>query len=228
MAQRPATTNVLLEAAAWNFINIRRTMQSQKMSSEAGLRFSRGVHPAMAERGLRRCIELMRRMAGGTIAAGIIDEYPLPAEIVTVDLPVPEVTRHLGFAIPQDEIVRILRALEFEVTERGDVLHVVVPDHRLDIGTGLTGRADLIEEIVRVYGYDRVPDALIADELPAQRANVSREREEARCAVKAGLRGSHYRLTTPGREALPTAGRDVKLAGHPLRDADNPSPPTRR
>lgn len=207
MAQRPATTNVLLEAAAWNFINIRRTMQSQKMSSEAGLRFSRGVHPAMAERGLRRCIELMRRMAGGTIAAGIIDEYPLPAEIVTVDLPVPEVTRHLGFAIPQDEIVRILRALEFEVTERGDVLHVVVPDHRLDIGTGLTGRADLIEEIVRVYGYDRVPDALIADELPAQRANVSLEREEALrdALVKAGLREIvTYRLTTPGREALLT------------------------
>ncbi len=204
---RPATTNVLLEAAAWNFINIRRTMQSQKMSSEAGMRFSRGVHPAMAERGLRRCIELMRQITGGVVAQGIIDEYPLPAEVVEVDLPVAEVRRLLGFAITQDEIVRILRSLEFEVTENGDVLHVVVPDHRLDISTGITGQADLVEEIARVYGYDRIPNTVIADALPKQRSNVALEREEALrdALVRAGLREIvTYRLTTPEREALLT------------------------
>jgi len=204
---RPATRNVLLEAASWNFINIRRTMQSQKMNSEAGLRFSRGVHPAMALRGLLRCIELMRQISGGVVAQGVVDKYPRPAEVITVDLPVREVERHLGFAIPQAEIVRILRALEFTVNEQGDVLQVTVPDHRLDIGTGLTGRADLIEEIARVYGYDRLPNTLIADELPAQRANVALEREEALrdALVRAGLREIvTYRLTTPEREALLT------------------------
>ena len=204
----PATKNVLLEAAAWNFINIRRTMQSQKMTSEAGLRFSRGVHPAMAERGLRRCIELMRQTAGGIVAEGIIDHYPLPAPVIEIDLPLSEVERLLGFTIPADEIVRILRALEFTVEERGDVLRVTVPDHRLDIGTGLTGRADLIEEIARIYGYDRLPLTIVRDELPAQWANVSLEHEERVRDVlaKAGLREIvTYRLTTPEQEARLTA-----------------------
>src|SRR5690606_9635083 len=203
-ARGPVTRNVLLEAAAWNFINIRRTMQSQKITSEAGMRFSRGVHPAMAERGLRRCIELMRQISGGTVAAGVIDHYPLPAPAVEVDLPVSEVERLLGFSIPTDEIVRILRALEFAVEELGDTLHVTVADHRMDIGTGLAGRADLIEEIARVYGYDRLPLTVIQDELPAQRANIPLEREEAARDVlaKAGLREiATYRLTTPQQEA---------------------------
>jgi len=206
-ARRPATRNVLLEAAAWNFINIRRTMQSQKMASEAGLRFSRGVHPAMALRGLLRCIELMRQTSGGVVAQGHIDEYPLPAPEVQVDLPVAEVDRLLGFHIPQDEIVRILRALEFTVSEQGDQLRVTVPDHRLDIGTGITGQADLVEEIARIYGYDRIPNTVIGDTLPKQRSNTALEREEMvrDALVRAGLREIvAYRLTTPEREALLT------------------------
>jgi phenylalanyl-tRNA synthetase beta chain len=75
----PDTKNVLLEAASWNFINIRRTMQAQKVFTDAGVRFSRGVHPSQAVLGVRRGIELMRQLGGGQVADGIIDEYPLPA-----------------------------------------------------------------------------------------------------------------------------------------------------
>ncbi|MBN1201045.1 MAG: phenylalanine--tRNA ligase subunit beta [Anaerolineae bacterium] len=206
-ARRVSTTNVLLEAASWNIVSTRRTMQSHKMNTEAGIRFSRGVHPAMAPRGVKRCIELMRQISGGTVAQGIIDNYALPAETVEVDLPVSEVDRLLGFEIPRDEIVRMLRALEFTVEEDGDRLHVTVPDHRLDIGTGLTGRSDLVEEIARVYGYDRVPITVIADELPPQWGNVALEREEhlRDALARAGLREIvTYRLTTPEREALLT------------------------
>lgn len=203
----PATQNVLLEAAHWNFINIRRTMQSQKMSSEAGVRFSRGVHPSIAYLGVQRCAEIMRQISGGKVAQGIIDEYPLPAETVRVDLPVSEVYRLLGFDIPQDEIVRILRSLLFEVIEEGDLLHVTAPDHRMDIGTGVAGRSDLAEEIARIYGLDRIPNTVIADALPPQRANVSLDREERLrdVLVNAGLREIvTYRMTTPEREALLT------------------------
>jgi phenylalanyl-tRNA synthetase beta chain len=202
--RRPPTENVLLEAASWNFINVRHTMQSQRMDSEAGLRFSRGVHPAMASRGLLRCIELMRQISGGVVAQGIIDNYPLPAPVITVDLPVSEVDRLLGISIPQAEIVDILRRLEFEVEPDGGLLHVTAPDHRLDIGTGVTGQADLVEEIARIYGYDRFPNTVIADMLPRQRANTSLEREEALRDVlaRAGLREIvNYRLTTPEAEA---------------------------
>ncbi len=63
-----ATRNILLEGAAWNFINIRKTVAAQKLLSEAAYRFSRGVHPAMAERGVRRCLEVMQQLAGGVIS----------------------------------------------------------------------------------------------------------------------------------------------------------------
>ncbi|MBN1430818.1 MAG: phenylalanine--tRNA ligase subunit beta, partial [Anaerolineae bacterium] len=103
-ARPQSTTNVLLEAAAWNFINIRKTLQAQRergkeISSEAGVRFSRGVHPEQAMAGLLRAIELMRQLAGGEIAQGVVDVYPRPAPVVTVDLPVAEVERLLGVSL---------------------------------------------------------------------------------------------------------------------------------
>ena len=73
------TTAILLEGAAWNNINIRRTVAAQKLQSEAAYRFSRGVHPAMAERGVRRALKLMQQLAGGSISQGLVDNYPLPA-----------------------------------------------------------------------------------------------------------------------------------------------------
>ncbi|HEX3049337.1 MAG TPA: phenylalanine--tRNA ligase subunit beta [Aggregatilineaceae bacterium] len=209
--EHPGSQNVLLEAANWNFIGTRHTMQSQKMSSEAGLRFSRGVHPAIAMVGLRRCIELMRQTAGGTIAQGIIDEYPLPAPTLEIDLPLVYVDQLIGFEIPKVECIRILRALEFTVTDQGESLHVIVPDNRVDVGSGIVGQADLVEEIARIYGYDRIPNTVIADMLPPQRANVLLEREEAvrDALVREGLREiANYRLTTPDREArLTPAGQ---------------------
>lgn len=201
------TETVLLEAASWNFIGIRKTLSSTKIHSEAAARFSRGVHPEMALRGLIRGLKLMAEVSGGTIVPGIIDEYPLPAEIVVVELPISQVNRLLGFEIPQDEIVQILKNLQFEVKAKGEMLTVTVPDHRLDIGKGVIGQADLIEEIARVYGYNHIPDAQIADALPKQRRNLSLEMEERTrdILVEAGLREViSYRLTTPEREALLT------------------------
>ena len=70
------TVNVLLEGAAWDFINIRRTVKAQNLPSEASYRFSRGVHPALAEKGVARALELMRQWTGGTVARGLVDSYP--------------------------------------------------------------------------------------------------------------------------------------------------------
>jgi phenylalanyl-tRNA synthetase beta chain len=70
------TKNVLLEGAAWNMINIRKTARSQNLPSEASYRFSRGVHPSMAERGVRRGLELMHAWGRGIVAAGLVDNYP--------------------------------------------------------------------------------------------------------------------------------------------------------
>ncbi len=198
-----ATTNVLLEAAAWNFINIRRTQQSQKLFSEAGTRFSRGVHPSQAIIGLQRGLEFMRQTGGGSIAEGVIDEYPLPPETINIDLPIDEVRRIMGMNFDVKTAAETLQWLEFEVTIDGDVLHVTVPDHRMDISTGVVGQADLIEEIARINGYDAIPKTLIADELPPGMGNLEAARGEMLLdlLVALGLRENvSYRFTTPERE----------------------------
>lgn len=198
------TTNVLLEAAAWNFINIRRTMSSQKIHTEAAARFSRGVHPSQALLGLKRGIEMMREVGGGEIAAGLLDAYPQPAPTIEVDLPASEVKRLLGIELEPALAAGLLRRLQMQVTLKDNTLHVIVPDHRLDIGTGIVGQADLIEEIARIYGYNNIPSTIIADMLPSQPPdpNVGNEEHIRDLLAALGLRENiSYRLTTPEHEA---------------------------
>lgn len=199
------TKNVLLEAANWNFINIRRTMQAQKVTTDAGVRFSRGVHPSQAILGVQRGIELMRQFGGGKIAQGVIDQYPLPAPVVKLELPVREIERLTGMQIAAETAAQMLRRLSFDVQVNGDTLHITVPDHRMDIDTGVIGQADVVEEIARIHGYDKIPTTMIEDLMPDQWTNVPLEREEeARDVLVAlGLRENiAYRFTTPEREAL--------------------------
>jgi phenylalanyl-tRNA synthetase beta chain len=196
----PETRSVLLEGAAWNLINIRRTLGAQRLSSEAAYRFARGVHPAMAERGVRRGLEMMARLSGGTIARGLVDAYPLPPPAPVVELSLEQIERALGVRLGAEEVAGLLRRLEFEVAVEGHGLRVLAPDHRLDIGTGLTGVADVIEEIARTYGYDRIPETMIADPLPRQVGNPEAEAEEMVRDLLAGLGLQEvvtYRITNP-------------------------------
>ncbi len=212
------TTSVLLEAANWDYINVRRTMQAHKIASEAGSRFGRGVHPSLAILGVKRGIELMRQLAGGTLARGVIDVYPRKAGPIKIDLSTAEIERNLGFSIPLRQIVKILESLEFKCEVLGSAsksrrqpkpairdtryaIRVSVPDHRLDCD----GPDDLIEEIARVYGYDRIPRTPMNDEMPPQRANESLEIEEfvRDVLVDAGLQEVvTHSMTTPARETM--------------------------
>jgi phenylalanyl-tRNA synthetase beta chain len=197
------TRNILLEGAAWNYINIRRTIASQRMSSEAAYRFSRGVHPAMAERGVRRCLVLMEQWTDGIVSKGLIDHYPLPPIDPTVEITPADAQRWLGVHFSVEQMADILRRLEFKVEISSQSLRVTVPDHRLDIGEGIIGVADLMEEIARIYGYDRIPTTRLADELPPQVANLEHELIEnlRDILVNLGLQEViTYRLTSPDRE----------------------------
>ena len=199
-----ATKNVLLEGAAWDFINIRRTSVAQRLSSEAAYRFSRGVHPAVAERGVRRGLLWMQRWSGGAIADGLIDAYPRPPLRPTVVVTYDEAQRWLGIRLAPEEMAEILRRLEFEVALEADGIRASPPDHRLDIGAGIIGMADVMEEIARIYGYNRIPETMIADRLPPQRGNPLLEREERTRDLLVGMGLQEvvtYRLTTAEREA---------------------------
>ncbi len=195
------TTNVLIEAANFDFINIRKTTQQMKLPSEAASRFGRGIHPAMAPRGNVRAANMIQQLAGGTIDTGLVDNYANPVETVTITLPVAEVRRILGFDIPIDEMVRIFNALEFQsaISNQQSAILVTAPDHRADIA----GPHDLIEEIARIYGLDRIPLTALNDEMPPQRNNPSLAVEEqARdLLVRVGFNEVvTHALTTPQAE----------------------------
>ena len=105
------TTKVLLEGASWNFINIRKTVSKLKINSEAAYRFSRGIHPALAEMGVRLCLKRMREWGGGQAAQGLIDNYPYPPKDPVVTLSAEWVNDSLGTEIDIEEIADILRSL---------------------------------------------------------------------------------------------------------------------
>ena len=214
------TCNILLEGAAWNFTNIRRTAKAQNLPSEASFRFSRGVHPSMAERGVRRGLELMSQWSDGVVAKGLVDNYPLPPATPAVEITSADVKRWLGIELSIEEIKKILESLEFhcDLTPHAprSTLHVAGPDHRLDIGEGIVGKADLLEEIARVYGYDRILETRLANELPPQRSNPSLEREERirDLLVKMGLQEVvSYHMTSIEREARLFLGNTPGVSG---------------
>ncbi len=200
--------NILLEAANFHFLSIRRTTQALRLPSEANLRFGKGIHPELAEPAARRASELMRQLGGGVIAQGMVDAYPLRPEPVVIDLTLTEVERNLGLHFAMDAIMSLLEPLEFRCQKVDDeTLRVTVPDHRVDCAYP----ADLIEDLARIYGYDNLPVTEMADRLPPQRGNRALELEEQvrDLLVACGLQEVvTYSLTHPAREALLEPGAD--------------------
>lgn len=185
------TTRVLLEAAVWEPSQIRRTSQAFKLHSEASHRFERGVDIVLPLIAQRRALELMRTLAGGSVAQRLIDVYPQPVPPLILELPPGEVRRILGIHLSAHEIADMLSALGFVcqvrgITGIGDVageidvvidpltVQVLVPSFRQDITT----LADLCEEIARVYGYDAIPTTMLADEIPAADTHPDLEIEQ--------------------------------------------------
>jgi phenylalanyl-tRNA synthetase beta chain len=198
----PATTTILLESANFDFRSVRRTMKALNLPSEASMRFSRDIHPELVRPAAERAAELMRIHAGGTVCEGFMDTYPAPVPPQVIHLEMAEVSRILGMPMPVAEAARILRSLEFQVEQAGpDALRVTTPPHRRDIQAGT---ADLIEDLVRIHGYDRLPATLLADSLPDQHHDRPLELEEQvrDILVSAGLQEViTYSMTTPEREA---------------------------
>jgi len=170
----PETQDVLLESANFSNTNNRRTVQTLKIMSEAAARFGRGVPAELTIPALKRAAELMRELAGGEPAAGVIDVYPRPQERVKIEFDPNEVERLLGMGVSEEETEEILERLEFECKPQNKKIQVKVPPHRLDVSCP----ADLVEEVARVIGYDKIPTTLMADALPPQRRDRALELEE--------------------------------------------------
>jgi len=168
------TENVFLEAASFNFLNVRRTSQQLKLQSEAASRFGKRVDSELAMPAAARAAELMAELGDGVVDPAVGDVYPgkPTPRVVAYDPKLAD--RLLGIEIPPAEQSRILEALEFLVDAQSEIWEVTIPSYRQDVGIPV----DLVEEIARVWGYDRFPVTLIDEELPRLRRNRSREAEE--------------------------------------------------
>lgn len=213
-----ATRNVLLEAATFEGINNRRTAQKLRISSEASYRFARGVPATLNPLAARRAAELMRRYAGGRIVPGILDEYPRVQEQPVVYATVSDMQRILGMSVTVEQIEDALRRLGFTVTrvdrvapdadematfglyrkEDETLLECVPPWYRLDIRMP----ADLVEEVARMVGYEKVGLTLLHEPLPPQRRNEEWETKESirDILVRAGLQEIINRTLTTEEE----------------------------
>jgi len=213
------TKIVLLEGAAWNFINIRRTAKQHNLPSEASFRFSRGVHPAVAEQGVKRGLQYMAEWGGGNVAPGLVDEYPLPPKDSVVDVTSQDVKRLLGIDLTLDQISELLTRLEFKCEIIGQALRVTAPSHRMDIDEGVVGLADVLEEVARSYGYDNIPTTTMADALPPQVGNPIHEWEEhlRDLLVALGLQEVvTYRMTSPEKESRVMSYNDYVRVANPI------------
>lgn len=169
------TRTLLLEAAAFDLVSIRRTARHFQLSSEASSRFSRGLSPALVLPAARRALELFHRHAHGRALDGLVDVFPHPPQPQMVVLPRQEITRLLGCSLPDADVERILHALDFSLQPLAEGWQVLVPPTRLDIQSGT---ADLVEEVTRHYGYDRLPERLLPLELPLPHGQPTLELEE--------------------------------------------------
>lgn len=155
----PNTTNVLLESAHFDRLSIRRTARALQMSTEASYRFERWVDPNTTIYALDRVAELIQQTGGGMIAQGVVDEYPIRFEPAHLTVRPARASMVLGFDVTANQAADSLTRLGM-VVEKNDVLGVTVPTFRPDI----TIEEDLIEEIGRIFGYDRIPEHPICGE----------------------------------------------------------------
>jgi phenylalanyl-tRNA synthetase beta chain len=147
------TRHVLIECAYFDPLTIRRTAKRLGIASEAARRFERGTDPNGIPFVINRAAQLMQEVAGGEIARGIVDAYPQPVAPHKIDFRPKRAYQVLGMKIPNKKVSAILQRLECKVVPKDSAWKVTAPTFRPD----LTREIDLIEEIVRVHGFDEVP-----------------------------------------------------------------------
>ncbi|MBX2947503.1 MAG: phenylalanine--tRNA ligase subunit beta [Cyclobacteriaceae bacterium] len=147
------TKNIFLESAHFSADYVRRTSMHHGLKTDASFRFERGTDPNITVYALKRAALLIKEIAGGEISSDIVDIYPNKIKNKTILVKDKNVNRLIGKAIPRQEAIAILNRLDIEVTESADGHYTVsVPPYRVDV----TQEADVIEEILRIYGFNNI------------------------------------------------------------------------
>ncbi|WP_040250280.1 phenylalanine--tRNA ligase subunit beta [Psychroserpens mesophilus] len=162
------TTSIFLESAYFNPVSIRKTAKRHAMNTDASFRFERGIDPNITDYALKRAALLIQEIAGGDITSDLMDFYPKKIEAFQVRLSFDNAKKLIGQEIPKETIKRILSSLDIKVnnvTETG--LGLTVPAYRNDVQR----EADIIEEILRVYGYNNI---ITTEKLNASISNTTK------------------------------------------------------
>jgi phenylalanyl-tRNA synthetase beta chain len=148
-----STNSIFLESAYFNPVSVRKTAKRHQLNTDASFRFERGIDPSITEYALKRAAILIQEVAGGEITSDIIDVYPKKVEDFSVFLNFDKVAKIIGQEISKDIIKKILVSLDIKVNSVSDSgLGLTIPAYRVDVQREI----DVIEEILRVYGYNNI------------------------------------------------------------------------
>jgi phenylalanyl-tRNA synthetase beta chain len=210
------TTRVLMEAATWVGPNIMRTSKALGLRTEASARFEKQLHPEQAIAAQRLAARLMVDLCGARLVPGTVDVYPQPHSPRSAELRLERMERLLGTGIPGDEVLGILGRLGFDPHADDGRVGVTVPPWR---DSDVQREADLIEEVARVHGLDKLPTTL-----PARRAAVGRltPSQRLRRRVEDLLRDRGLYECISYAFVAPRALEALRLGGEPVLGLENP------
>ena len=147
------TRTIVLESAHFNALSVRRTSKALGLKTEASMRFERGTDPHLPLIAMERACALLEMIGGGAPRGTVVDRYPRRVEPTVLRLRRPRIARLLGTSIPDAEVRRVLDELGFALRDTEDGWDVTVPTRRVDV----TREVDLIEDVARHVGFDRIP-----------------------------------------------------------------------
>jgi phenylalanyl-tRNA synthetase beta chain len=177
-----ATTNVLIEAAEFAPLSIRNTARALRLHSPSSYRFERGVDSQWVDWASRRCCQLILELAGGQLCRGVLDVGTPPEPRGAITLRYAQLPRVLGIDVPVDEVRRILKALGCrESQSTSDALTLIPPSWRRDLAREI----DLVEEIARIHGYDKIPEDVSVPMSPSHRSDADRLSAQVRRSLTA-------------------------------------------
>ncbi len=148
-----STTDILIEAASFDPVTVRNTSRRLNIASDSSYRFERGVHPGQVDFAAERLAELILELCGGELCEGVLAEGPPIPEARSVTMRPDRCRALLGVEIRDEQMLEWLDRLEFQPRLNGDIVHCTVPIYRLDIEREI----DLIEEVSRMFGHDKIP-----------------------------------------------------------------------
>jgi len=170
------TKDIIIESANFEMYNNRRTARELGLRTDAATRFEKGLDPELTLSALKKAVQLIIEIAGGEVASEVADVYPEPVTERSLEFETTDVPRLLGIDISKEQIMDILRALELDVQSpeaSNTNIQVTAPTFRRDLNI----KEDLIEEIARIYGYDKFEPTLPVRDLKVARVNPELEFE---------------------------------------------------